>query len=120
MSHPEHRLSELIGMSVEDAGGTSLGRVTDVRLAPTASVVGGSAELVVEELLVARRFTGSLLGYDRRKDQGPWLVRSVVQRLHRSSCRVPWSAVSEVDWAHSRLSVSAGACRPLLDPTSAT
>ncbi len=41
---------------------------------------------------------GSLLGYDRRGDQGPWLVRTVVRRLHRHSAIAGVDA-SDISWA---------------------
>lgn len=84
-------------------------------MAPTSSIAGGSAELVVEEVLVSRRFSGSLMGYDRRKDQGPWLVRSVIQRLNRTTFRVPWSAVTQIDWQNSALVIAEGEYRRLLE-----
>jgi len=34
-----------------------------------------------------------MLGYDRRDQQGPWLVRLIVRRLHRRLLVVPWEAV---------------------------
>jgi hypothetical protein len=51
----------------------------------------------VSALLVSRRHTGSLLGYDRRAQQGPWLLRTIVQYLHRDAILVPWENVAAHD-----------------------
>jgi sporulation protein YlmC with PRC-barrel domain len=93
-----HRLGELMGADVVAGDGTAVGHVTDVRLTPTNVVRGVHAELVVTGLVVSGRHTGSLLGYDRRSEQGPWIVRAAVRRLHRSARYVPWEAVQTIDW----------------------
>ena len=49
----------------------------------------------VAALIVSRRHTASLLGYDRRGQQGPWLIRRIVQRLHRHALLIPWEAVAD-------------------------
>jgi len=85
-----------LGMRVLAADGRRLGLVNDLRLAPTGRV-GLSAELVVEGIVVDGRHAGSMLGYDRRRDQGPWLVRRPVRALHRHAGYAPWSAVEAVD-----------------------
>jgi sporulation protein YlmC with PRC-barrel domain len=90
------RLSELLGCAVQDRDGHRLGTVTDVRLAQIGKVDGPGAELVVESLLVSRRATGSLFGYERRSEQGPWLVRAVVRWMHRNGFLVIWDDVA--DW----------------------
>ena len=94
-----YRIGNLLGRAVVTADGRQVGVVKDVRLAPTATIVGVSAELVVEGLVVGNRYTGAMLGYDRQPDQGPWGVRKIVRWLHRDSGYLPWSAVREVDWA---------------------
>jgi hypothetical protein len=90
------RLSELLGSQVR-AGGNPVGVVTDVRLAQVGGVRGVLAELVVESLLVSTRHTGTLFGYERGITRGPWLVRRVVQWLHRSAFFVDWDDVSSYD-----------------------
>lgn len=92
------RLVHIMGMQVRSASGTPLGQVNDVRLAPGQRVTGVMAELLVEGLVVARRHTGSMLGYDRRVEQGPWLVRRLVRRLHRHTGYLPIGAVTGIDW----------------------
>jgi hypothetical protein len=97
------RLSDLLDATVYGPDEEPLGLVSDVRLAPGRALHGLRAELVVEGLVVAHRHTGSLLGYDRRREQGPWLVRSVVTALHRHDRYVRWTSVREVDWAQHRV-----------------
>ncbi|HEY4315794.1 MAG TPA: hypothetical protein VGO19_09840, partial [Actinomycetes bacterium] len=40
---------------------------------------------------------GSMLGYDRRAEQGPWLVRVLVRALHSHAGYVPWADVEAID-----------------------
>ena len=98
-SERRRRVSDLLGMRVLSATGELLGRVNDVRLSPTAMQRGMGIELVVDGLVVSGRHPGSLLGYDRRPDQGPWLVRSVVRAIHRNAGYLTWSNVRIVEWA---------------------
>lgn len=85
------RLSTLTGMDVITPEGR-YGRVLDVRFGARPD-----GSLPVESFLVGHGRPGSLLGYDRRGDQGPALVRTVVRRLHRHSAIVP-ATDAEVDW----------------------
>jgi hypothetical protein len=91
------RVSELVGSVVRDATGEQTGIVTDVRLAQIGPPVGAMAEFVVESLLVSRRRTGSLFGYERRAEQGPWLVRRLIGLLHRGARLVSWDDVASWD-----------------------
>jgi sporulation protein YlmC with PRC-barrel domain len=97
------RLSELLGSLVEGPDGEQFGRVTDVRLGRRGRRKGPPFELVVDSLLVSPRSAGSLFGYDRRTEQGPWLLRAVVRRLHRGAFLVPWSAVASWDGPGQRV-----------------
>jgi len=92
------RLNDLLGLPVVAAGGRVLGHVNDVRLAPGRAVHGVRAELVVDGLIVADRHAGSLLGYDRRAEQGPWLIRRAVRAVHRNAGYAPWEWVREISW----------------------
>jgi sporulation protein YlmC with PRC-barrel domain len=89
------RASELIGQDVVDAAGRRLGIVTDLRCVQDGLRRGHLAGIRVDALVVSRRHTGSWLGYDRRPAQGPWLVRAIVQLLHRNAIVVPWADVDE-------------------------
>ena len=88
------KASDLLGLEVVDRGGRRLGVVTDLRCVQDGPLRGSMAAPRVESLLVSRRHTGSMLGYDRREQQGPWLLRTIVRRLHRDLTVIPWSAVA--------------------------
>jgi hypothetical protein len=108
-----HRISDLLGATVTAQDGRDIGHVNDVRLAPGQAVRGLQAELVVDGLVISDRHAGSMLGYDRRAEQGPWLVRAVVRRLHRNARYLPWAAVAEVAWSERRITVDADKLTPL-------
>lgn len=99
------RLSDLLGRDVVDGVGRRLGRVVDVRLAADGEGPGFAGRLVVDGMLVSPRHPGSLLGYDRREEQGPWLVRTVVRRLQRDMTYVRWDDVAE--WTEREIVVRA-------------
>jgi sporulation protein YlmC with PRC-barrel domain len=91
------RASDLIGLEVLDASGKGLGVVVDLRCVQDGPLRGAMQAPRVSALVVSRRHTGSLLGYDRRAQQGPWLVRAVIQFLHRDAVLVPWASVAGHD-----------------------
>ena len=107
------RLDHLLGLPVEFADGTPAGFVNDVRLAPPPAA---ASTLVVDGLLVDGRHAGSLLGYDRRNDQGPWLVRALVRALHRNAGYVAWSDVDRVEWDEGRVRLTTRRLGPLEPP----
>jgi sporulation protein YlmC with PRC-barrel domain len=88
----EHQLGRLTGMRVLGPEGARIGRVLDARFEPDS---GGS--LVLRSLIVGHGRPGSLLGYDRREAQGPWLVRTAVRRLHRHTVIVGVDS-AEIAW----------------------
>lgn len=90
-----HRLGRLTGMEVLGPEGEPGGHVLDARFEPD-----DDGSLVLCSLIVGRGRPGALLGYDRRGDQGPWLVRSVVRRLHRHTVIVGAEA-AEIAWPES-------------------
>lgn len=98
MSAPRHRMTHLFGMQVVFADGRGGDQVIDVRLSPVRAVHGRPGELVVVGLVVGRARPGTLFGYDRHPDQGPWAIRKIVRRLHRHSGYVGWDDVDRVDW----------------------
>jgi sporulation protein YlmC with PRC-barrel domain len=89
------RTSDLLGKAVYDGQGRQLGVVTDLRCIQDGPLIGSMQAPRVSALIVSRRHTGSLLGYDRNSQRGPWLIRVIVRRLHRSAVLVPWDAVAE-------------------------
>lgn len=98
--HEGHRLGRLTGMAVRGPDGERVGRVMDARFEP-----GDDGSLLLCSLMVGHGRPGSLLGYDRRGDQGPWLVRTVVRRLHRHTVIVGAEA-AEIAWPESTVRLS--------------
>ena len=87
-----HRLGDLLGSPVDIAGRDEPSHVNDVRL-------GRSDDgLVIAGLIVSDRHAGSLLGYDRRREQGPLLVAAAVRRLHTRAAYAPWPDVRSISW----------------------
>jgi sporulation protein YlmC with PRC-barrel domain len=95
---PRRRMVDILGRPVLAPDGAQLGFLGDVRLAPTARVDGVFPRLVVDGLIVDGRHVGSMLGYERRAEQRPWLLRWVVRRIHRHAGYLPWESVTSVDW----------------------
>jgi len=93
-----HRLDDVLGMGIRYADGTDGDQVSDLRLGRGDVVRGVMAELVVEGVIVGKRRPGSLMGYDRHRDQGPWAIRRVVRFLHRHTGYVGWHEVESIDW----------------------
>jgi hypothetical protein len=87
------RASELIGRDVIDRTGRRVGVVTDLRCVQDGPLRGAMAAPRLVALLVRSRHTGALLGYHRPAQRGPWLIRVLVERLHRGARLVPWTAV---------------------------
>lgn len=74
------RLGDVAGMAVLDPDGRKVGKVIDARFEPA-----GDGAQVLRWLLVGRGGAGSLLGYERRADQGPWLVALLLRWWHRDT-----------------------------------
>lgn len=87
------KASDLIGRPVFDDGGRRVGVVTDLRCVQDGPLRGAMAAPRVRQVIISPHRTGSLLGYDRREQQGPWLIRRIVRWLHRDLLVVPWEAV---------------------------
>lgn len=96
------RLGDLLGMPVvaDPSADTGALRVLGVRVSP-----GGR----VSTLVVGRGRPGSLLGYDRRAGQGPWLVAHAVRRLHRHSRVVHLGQDVDIDWEARQVRIRPGA-----------
>jgi hypothetical protein len=109
------RLDDLLSLPVEFADGSHAGFVNDVRLAPPPGDPHPST-LVVEGLLVDGRHAGSLLGYDRRREQRPWIIRTLVRALHRHAGYVAWSDVEQVSWDEGRVRLTTSRLGPLEPP----
>lgn len=101
-----HKLSDLLAMTVElsvDRAGDGPRelRVLDVRLAPRPDADGER----VAALLVGRGRPGSYLGYERSPGRGPWLVSTVIRRLHRHSRLVELGPGVEIHWSVCRVRI---------------
>jgi hypothetical protein len=88
------RAADLIGCEVRDHSGARVGVITDIRCVQDGPLRGTQAALRVDALLVSRRHTGSVLGYDRRR-QGPLLLRLIIGWLHRHMQVIPWSQIAD-------------------------
>src|SRR3954451_19993337 len=88
-------LSELIGATIRDPDGIPLGRVVDVRVRPAR--LPAEPVLRVESVLVDRGHLGSLLGYDRDDQRGPWLLRAVIRRMHRNLMVIAWDELAGIE-----------------------
>lgn len=93
-----HRFNDLLGMRIRYADGRDGDRVIDLRLTSSARVPGPLAELVAEGVIAGKMRPGTLFGYDRNPDQGPWLIRVLVRSLHRHTGYVAWEDVDRIDW----------------------
>ena len=87
------KASDLIGQPVVDATGRRVGVVTDLRCVQDGPLRGAMAAPRVRSVVVSRRRAGSMLGYNRPGQQGPWLVRLIVRWLHRDLLIVPWESI---------------------------
>lgn len=85
------RLAGLLGMRLDGPGDST--QVVDVRLEPE---VDGSPR--VTSLLVGKVRPGLLLGYDRARVDGPWLLARVLGWVNRFTRELAWADVAGVDW----------------------
>ncbi|WP_456698590.1 hypothetical protein [Aeromicrobium sp. P5_D10] len=92
-----HRFSRLAGMRVILRDGTAHDLVTDVRLAQ-GPVRGHLPTLTVDGMIVGRNRPGTLFGYDRNCQQGPWLIQQILRWVHRHAGYVDWSEIASIDW----------------------
>lgn len=93
-----HRFNDVLGMHIRFADGRDGDHVIDLRLTPSERVSGPLAELMVEGVIAGKMRPGTLFGYDRNREQGPWLIRTVLRALHRHTGYVAWEDVDRIDW----------------------
>ena len=91
------RLGTVAGMSVQEPDGRQVGHILDARFEPT-----DDGSLVLRSLLGGRGGPGSLLGYDRRADQGPVMVRRIVRLWHRDT-RVVDITSAQILWNNEQV-----------------
>ena len=109
----KHRLTDLLGMRIRFADGRDGDQVTDVRLEPGDRVRGTHAELVAVGFVVGKRRPGTLFGYDRHPEMGPWIVRVIIRAMHRRTGYVRWEDVEAVDWEQRQLRLRVNQLRDL-------
>ena len=90
-------LSDLLGSDAFDADGRRLGAVLDVRLEISGAPAQLLAQTVVTGVLVSSHSRFSTWGYERRGEDGPFLIAWLQRRLHRGSFLVAWDDVELVD-----------------------
>lgn len=101
-----HTLGELLEMTVRmppEGTGPAKAQVLDVRFAAQAGAQRVAA------LVVGHGRPGSLLGYERRSEQGPWLIATIVRRLHRHTRVVELGPDVDIDWDAGEVRVGPGA-----------
>ena len=91
-----------------------LGHVIDVRL-KTAGPEQAIQMLPFDALIVSRRRTGSLFGYERRREQGPAVLAWFFRWLHRDARLVPWSQVERWDPGETVVLVPGASGRPVME-----
>lgn len=109
-----HRFSRLAGMRVVFSDGSVGDQVTDVRFG-RGEPRGHLPRLVTEGLIVGRHMAGTLFGYDRRRQQGPWLIQMILRLVHRNTGYVAWSDVRSIDWDANVITLSTSELTPLDD-----
>jgi hypothetical protein len=90
------RAGELLGARVRTAGGRSLGTVAGLRCSLDGPSAGPVPAPRVTALVVSPGRVGGALGYQQEGQRGPWLVRVVVDLLHRHRVLVDWTDVAAV------------------------
>jgi hypothetical protein len=92
------QMSEVMGVPVVDAGGTHLGKVTDIRLVQDGPYLEGFGNaLRVDAVVVGRGGLASRLGYVRGGVRGPWLLRVLAAVLEGRAFLVPWTEIHRTD-----------------------
>lgn len=86
-------MSRLLGAQVTDDAGASLGHVIEVTATVDRGGTGAFGTVTLDSLVCSTSHLGNELGYTLTP-QGPWVVRRLVQALHRGDRRV---LVADVD-----------------------
>ena len=90
-------LSDLLGCDVFEVNGTRVGAVVDVRF----EISGRPGQLLADAelvgLLVTPRSRASTWGYERRGENGPFLIARLQRWLHRGMFLVEWHDVALLD-----------------------
>ena len=90
-------LSDLLGSDAVDSDGRRLGAVVDVRLEISGAPRQLLADTVVTGLLVSPHSRFSTWGYERRGEDGPFLIARLQRWIHRGTFLVRWEDVERID-----------------------
>ncbi len=95
------RISDLMASDVQQADGTHVGRVREVRVVQDGPLINGiQAAFRVDAVIVGRGSLGVRLGYHAEHDRGPWLLNLLFGRTKR---RIREISMSDVDrWDDDR------------------
>ena len=96
-------LTDLLGSDAVDGDGTRVGCIVDVRLEISGAPRQLLAATVVTGVLVSPHSRTSTWGYERRGEDGPYLIARLQRWLHRGMFLVPWQDVGRVDEGVVRL-----------------
>lgn len=103
------RLTDLLGATVVDGQGRSLGVVTDVRLVQDGPLQGTfGAAFRVHGLVVGRTSVGAHLGFDRTKVRGPWLLKALFGAVQGRPRYADWSCIRSIEPRLIRIAARAG------------
>jgi sporulation protein YlmC with PRC-barrel domain len=108
------RFGRLTGMDVIGPTGERVGRVLDARFEPDPT-----RRLALVSLIVGEGRPGSLLGYDRRGERGPWLVRTAVLWLHRHTAIVA-AEHAHISWDDREVRLAQAPEQPVGHPFDAS
>ncbi|WP_153502583.1 hypothetical protein [Cumulibacter manganitolerans] len=112
-----HSLNRLSNLRLTGPQAREKDRILDVRLAYSGSTL--SSAYVTGLIVGPAGRPGSMLGYERRAEQGPALLAAVVGRIHRHARYLQLSEAVHIDWAGGRIDVGAGADYGELRPPKA-
>jgi sporulation protein YlmC with PRC-barrel domain len=105
-----YRFGRLTGMDATGPSGKRVGRVLDARFESDPT-----GRLALASLIIGHGRPGSLLGYDRRNERGPWLVRTAVLWLHHHSAIVGVEH-AEISWHDHEIRLTRAPEQPVGHP----
>jgi hypothetical protein len=110
------RLGDLLAMKVVLDAGAGLARGGRLRVLDVRLSAGEHPTPRVAALIIGHGRPGSLLGYERSSERGPWLVARLVRQLHRHSRLVDLGPDVELDWEARVVRIGPGAhFRPIAE-----
>jgi len=90
------RTADLIGRTVYDSGGLSIGKVHDIR-AGLDGTRATDAPYAITHLLVAGSTVAMRLGYGYGHMHGPWPLSSVIRRRMHNGYAVRWDQIRAIE-----------------------